>query len=142
MKARAIIPTPAELEAARQLGEHEARVEPRAERIAYDVRNKRLVLHLRRGAIVAIPVERIRWLHGATSRQLSAVYADRVGDAIISDELDMHIGINGLLRELVGLTGAASMMGTQGGKATSPAKTSAARSNGKRGGRPRKKVPA
>jgi len=139
MKGKPIIPTAAEIAEARRRGAEAARVEPHVERITYDARNMRLVLHLRRGAIVAIPVDRLEWLRGATGAQLTAVYADTFGDAIISDELDMHISVKGVLRELVGLTGAASMMGSEGGKAKSPAKVSAARANGKRGGRPSKK---
>lgn len=139
MKARGIIPTPAELEQARQRGEEADRIEPRAEHISYDPRRKRLVISLRRGALVAIPIDRIKWLRSATARQLRDVYADQFGDAVISDELDMHISLKGLLRDLVGLTGAAAMMGSEGGKSKSPAKASAARANGKRGGRPRRK---
>ena len=142
MKARAIIPTAAELEAARRLWEEEDRVEPRAERITYDTRKKRLVIEVRRGAIVAIPIARIKEFNGATSRQLAGIHASRYGDAVVSDELDMHVSLKGLLRDLVGLTGAASMMGSAGGKVKSPAKTTAARENGKRGGRPRKKTAA
>ncbi len=142
MKAKAIIPTAAELEQARRRAEESDRVEPRAEHVEYDARKKRLMISLRRGALVAIPVDRIKWLHGATPRQLRKVYADRFGDAVISDELDMHISLKGLLRDLVGLTGAAAMMGSAGGKSKSPAKASAARANGKRGGRPRKKSAA
>ncbi|MEA2719956.1 MAG: hypothetical protein QOJ39_1820, partial [Candidatus Eremiobacteraeota bacterium] len=111
MKARAIIPTVAELEAARRLWEDEDRVEPRAERIQYDRRQKRLVIHLRRGAVVAVPVALIEELNGATPRQFAGLHASRYGDAVVSDELDMHISLKGLLRELVGLTGAASVMG-------------------------------
>jgi Protein of unknown function (DUF2442) len=142
MKARFIIPTAAEIEAARRRGEEAARVEPRAERIRYDRRNKRLVIDLRRGAVVAIPIDFVKELQEATPKQLTAVRASRSGDAVVLDEIDMHISLKGLLRDLVGLTGAAAMMGSAGGKAKSPAKASAARANGKRGGRPRKKTAA
>ncbi|HEX3465566.1 MAG TPA: DUF2442 domain-containing protein [Candidatus Elarobacter sp.] len=136
------MPTRAELAEARRRGKEAARVEPRAERISYDTRKKAVVLHLRRGAIVSLPVDRIRWLEGASVRQLRALYADRAGDAIISDELDVHISINGLLSDLIGLTGPAAMMGTAGSDAASPAKAAAAGANGKRGGRLPKKTAA
>jgi hypothetical protein len=142
MKARFIMPTAAELAEIRRRTKEADAVEPRAERVRYDARKKQVVLYLRRGAVVAIPLERIRWLQGATARQLAGLYADRTGDAIISDELDMHISIQGLLADLVGLTGAAAMLGSEGGKVKSPAKVAAARANGKRGGRPRKKAAA
>jgi Protein of unknown function (DUF2442) len=142
MKARAIIPTPAEFEAARRRSEEAGRVEPRADRVEYDRRKKHLVIHLRRGAIVAIPIQLLDEFRGATVRQLAEIQATRSGDGVESEELDMHVSLKGLLRDLVGLTGAAAMMGSQGGKSKSPAKASAARANGKRGGRPRKKSAA
>jgi hypothetical protein len=142
VKATFIIPTAAELAEIRRRTKEQDAIEPRAERICYDARKKHVIVYLRRGAVVAIPLNRIRWLRGATTRQLRELYADRFGDAIISDELDMHISVKGLMRELVGLTGAASLLGSEGGKSKSPAKASAARANGKRGGRPRKKTAA
>lgn len=142
MKATAIIPTEPELEEACLRHEEAARIEPRAERIRYDRRTKRLTISLRRGALVAIPIELITEFAGATPQQLTAIRASRFGDAVVQDELDMHISLKGLLRDLVGLTGAASLMGSHGGKAKSPAKTAAARANGKRGGRPRKSTVA
>ena len=142
MRARVIIPTAAEIEAARRRSEEAALVEPRAEHIRYDRRNKRLVIELRRGAMVTIPMRFIKEFQEATPQQLAEIRASRYGDAVVSDELDMHVSLKGLLRDLVGLTGAASMMGSEGGKAKSPAKATAARANGKRGGRPRKKTAA
>lgn len=142
MKAKAIIPTAAELDAARRRGEEEDRIRPRAQHAHYDARNKRIVIELRKGAVVAIPLTHLPELDGATPRQLGEARASRFGDAIEFEDFDMHISVTGLLRDVVGLTGAASMIGSEGGKATSPAKASAARANGKRGGRPRKKSAA
>jgi hypothetical protein len=142
MKARLIIPTATELAEIRHQTEESDALEPRAERVAYDARKKQIILALRRGAIVALPVERIRWLKDATSRQLHNLRRDQFGTGIVLEELDIHISIQGVLRDLVGLTGSASFMGAAGGKAKSPAKASAARANGKRGGRPRKKTAA
>ncbi|MBV8749672.1 MAG: DUF2442 domain-containing protein [Candidatus Eremiobacteraeota bacterium] len=132
----------AEFAEARRLGEERAFLEPNAERIEYDRRHKRLVIYLRRGAIVALPIDSLDALRGATPRQLAEVYADEWGDAIINDELDVQISLNGILTKLVGLTGAAAHLGAEGGKKTSPTKAAAARANGKRGGRPRKKSAA
>ncbi|MBV8579471.1 MAG: DUF2442 domain-containing protein [Candidatus Eremiobacteraeota bacterium] len=139
MKAKIPIVTDAEIAAARRRGEEADRLEPRADRIEYDRRNKRLVIHLRRGAVVALPIALLTALHDATPQQLAEVQASERGDAIINDELDVQISLNGILTKLVGLTGAAVHLGMEGGKKKSPAKTAAARANGKRGGRPRKK---
>lgn len=141
-QARLIIPSRKELaeigRRTKELGE----VEPRAERVAYDPRKKQVVLDLRRGATVALPVDRIPWLKGATPRQLRDLRVNRFGHGIVLDALDIHISIRGILGDLVGLTGSAAVMGAEGGKAKSPAKAAAARANGKRGGRPGKKAVA
>jgi Protein of unknown function (DUF2442) len=131
-----------EIEAARRHAEEADRVEPRAIRAHYEARGKRLVIELRKGATVSIPVALLDELRGATPRQLAEARASRFGDVIEFEDFDMHISLKGLMRDLVGLTGAAAMLGSAGGKATSPAKASAARTNGKRGGRPRKKAAA
>jgi Protein of unknown function (DUF2442) len=142
MKAKFIIPTAPQLaQIRRETAERDA-VQPRAERVSYDARKKRIVVELRRGAVVSLPLERLPWLRGATAKQLAALHVSRYGDAIVSDELDVHIAVGGLMQDLVGLTSAASVLGSAGGKATSPAKASAARANGKRGGRPRKQPAA
>jgi hypothetical protein len=51
------------------------------------------------------------------------------------DELDEHVTVPGLLN---GVFGAAKWMALLAGKTASPAKAAAARSNGAKGGRPRK----
>jgi len=129
-----------EIEAARRRGEESMRTEPHAVWAKYDAPRKRLVMELRKGATVSIPVALLDELRGATPRQLAEAKASRFGDVIEFEDFDMHISVKGLMRDLVGLTGAAAMLGSAGGKATSPAKASAARTNGKRGGRPRKKA--
>jgi hypothetical protein len=142
MQAKLIIPSEAQLAEIRRRTKDLDRLEPRAERVVYDARKKQIVLSLRRGATVLLPVERIRWLNDATPRQLGTLRTDQFGTGIVFDALDVHISIQGLLRDLVGLTGSAALMGAKGGKVKSPAKAAAARSNGKRGGRPRKKTAA
>jgi Protein of unknown function (DUF2442) len=142
MQARLIIPSAAQLAEIRRRTKELDRLEPRADRVVYDARKKQLVLALRRGATVSLPVERIRWLNGATPRQLRTIRTDQFGTGIVLDALDVHISIQGLLSDLVGFTGSPALMGAEGGKVKSPAKAAAARANGKRGGRPRKKAAA
>jgi hypothetical protein len=137
VKAKFVPSTPAELEAAARLYEELDRIEPRAERAHYDARNRRVVVHLRKGAVVAIPLGQLPEVAGATSRQLAEVRASRRGDALEWESLDMHISVKGLMRDLVGDTSAMSALGNQGAKAKTKAKTAASR-NGKRVGRTRK----
>jgi hypothetical protein len=130
--------TATELQAARERRSERARTEPRADRVAYDARRQMIVLDLHGGAIVAVPVATIRELHGATINQLKSVRAAFGGESLTIDALDVDISIPGLLRDLIGLTSAASLLGKKGGSAKSAAKAAAVRENGKRGGRPRK----
>jgi hypothetical protein len=77
-------------------------------------------------------------LAGAKPKQLKTVRAGFGGESITLDDLDVDISVPGLLRDLVGMTSAAALLGRKGGSATSEAKAAAVRENGKRGGRPRK----
>ncbi len=131
-------PTSAEIQAARQRHNERAQRESRASRFAYDAKRRMIVLDLRGGAILAIPIDTIRELRGATTSQLKSIRASLGGEALTIDALDVDISIPGSLRNLIGLTSAAALLGQKGGSATSTAKTAAVRENGKRGGRPRK----
>jgi hypothetical protein len=132
-------PTLADIRAAQARGEGRARIEPRADRVTYDVKNRLIMLDLRGGAILGLPVSAIRELNGAKPNQLKTLRAGFGGESITLDALDVDISIPGLLRDLVGMTSAAMLLGRKGGSATSEAKAAAVRENGKRGGRPRKK---
>jgi hypothetical protein len=101
-----------------------------------------IVLDLRGGAILALPVDSIRELRSATPSELKSARATFGGESLTIDALDVDISIPGLLRNLIGLTSAASLLGQKGGSAKSTAKSAAVRENGKRGGRPRKTTEA
>jgi protein involved in temperature-dependent protein secretion len=127
-----------EIAAARGRADERNRIEPRADRVDYDQKKGHIVLHLRGGAILALPVSTIRELRDVEPKELRAIRAGFGGESISLDALDIDISIPGLLRDLVGMTSAAALLGRAGGAATSDAKTAAVRENGKRGGRPRK----
>jgi hypothetical protein len=131
-------PTLAEIRAAQARGEGRARIEPRADRVSYDAKTRLIMLDLRGGAILGLPVSTIRGLAGAKPSQLKTIRAGFDGESITLEDLDVDISIPGLLRDLVGMTSAATLLGRKGGSATSEAKAAAVRENGKRGGRPRK----
>jgi hypothetical protein len=131
-------PTLAEIRAAQARGEGRARIEPRAERVSYDAKNRLIMLDLRGGAILGLPVSTIRELAGAKPSQLKTIRAGFDGESITLEDLDVDISIPGLLRDLVGMTSAATLLGRKGGSAKSEAKATAVRENGKLGGRPRK----
>jgi hypothetical protein len=78
-------------------------------------------------------------LESATPGDLSQIEISPSGFGIHFPRLDAHLYLPALMQ---GVFGSRSWMATQlgaaGGKARSVAKAAAARSNGKRGGRPRK----
>jgi Protein of unknown function (DUF2442) len=131
-------PTLAEIRAAQARCEGRARIEPRADRVRYDAKSGLIMLDLRGGAILGLPVDAIRELAGAKPNQLKAIRAGFGGESITLEDLDVDISIPGLLRDLVGMTSAATLLGRKGGSVTSEAKAAAVRENGKLGGRPRK----
>ena len=64
-------PTRSEIRAAQERGEERARIEPRAERVSYDPKNRLIMLDLRGGAVLGLPVGAIRELAGAKPSQLN-----------------------------------------------------------------------
>jgi hypothetical protein len=131
-------PTQAEIRAAQKRGVERARIEPRADRVSYDAKSRLIMLDLRGGAVLGLPISAIRELAGAKPIQLKTIRAGFDGESITLEDLDVDISIPGLLRDLVGMTSAATLLGRKGGSAKSEAKTAAVRENGKHGGRPRK----
>ncbi len=111
---------------------------PRATSATYDVARHRIEIELHDGSAVAIPVAAIDALADATPDQLMRVRASTGGRAIVLEDLDLNIGVPGLLHDLAGVdTGtAAALMGRKGGSAATDVKASAARTNGAKGGRP------
>lgn len=131
-------PTTADMRSAESRRDKRLRIEPRADRVRFDEQKDLIVLDLRGGAIVALPVSSIRELDGAKPRALETVRAGFDGESITLEELDIDISIPGLLRDLIGVASAATLLGKKGGSVKSAAKAAAVRENGKRGGRPRK----
>jgi hypothetical protein len=121
------------LERARIEGELEFRRSPVA--LSYAVTSDTLTLKMPTGTKVVIPR---RWM--AEFRDLSRVEMKKVRlgkfrDSVEIDELDIHISAMGLLRDAV----FGDDPYARAGRVSSPAKARAARRNGAKGGRPKKK---
>lgn len=97
--------TLSQIRAAQARADGRARIEPRAERVRYDAKKGLIVLDLRGGAILGLPVAAIRELRRAQPEQLKNVRAGFDGESISIDELDVDISIPGLLSDLVGKIG-------------------------------------
>ena len=113
--------------------------EPRATKARYDRRRGRIVVDLVNGATFAFPPGLAEGLETATEEQLAQVEILGAGYGLHWELLDVDLSIPGLL---AGVFGTRAFMARHAGRATSPAKAKAARTNGAKGGRPRRSVPA
>jgi hypothetical protein len=134
-------PSDAELRAALRRGSQADQAEPRAASARLDGGSGRVVLELTNGCSFAFPAEMAQGLRGAPADQLAAVQVLAGGRALRWDALDVDLGVAPLLSGIFGT--AAWMrelrreMARAGGRVSSPRKATAARENGKKGGRPR-----
>lgn len=111
---------------------------PRAVSAAYEPRTRRVVLELHNGCLFGFPVDMVPGTDDASPEQLARVQVCEGGEAIVWEELNTDSDVGGLVVEAFELQAwAARYLGSR----TSPSKAAAARENGKKGGRPRKKAP-
>jgi len=96
-----------------------------------------LILELRNGASVMIPVQNISELASQPEGELKKVEVDGFGEGLLWPALDVAISAPGLLEHFFGFA-TRSKLGRSGGRARTPAKASAARENGRKGGRPKR----
>jgi Protein of unknown function (DUF2442) len=127
----------AEIDAALERGEQALATEPRAASVRYDPKLGRIVIELTNGCTFAFPPRLAQGLEAATDEQLAAVEILGRGYGLHWEVLDVDLSIPGLL---AGLFGTRAYMARRAGQATSPAKAAAARANGAKGGRPRKRA--
>lgn len=124
--------------------------EPRARSVHFDVGSKRLKIELQDGVAVMIPTALIQGLDKATVKEIEAVEMLADGYALHWPGLDIDATVAGLVSGIFGTQEwmrqiAAKFLaeaGRKGGSASTPAKRTTSRANGKLGGRPRKKVTA
>jgi hypothetical protein len=107
--------------------------------VAYDARADALRLTLSSGVRLSIPRSQIPSLERATPQQLVAAYAGNGGATISQDDLDVDVFVPGLLDRLFGRTIRVNL-GRRAGRVSTLAKARAARKNGRKGGRPKKRT--
>lgn len=103
---------------------------------------KGLILDLNNGVRLIVPLSFLPSLRHATPKQLARVRVVPPGTAIEFIALDEYLGVLELLTDLLGekhSPALAAALGRRGGSVKSEAKTAAARANGAKGGRPRRK---
>jgi hypothetical protein len=128
-----------EFEAATARAEQRLRDQPHIVRASYDDKLGRVILTLSSGAWFAFRPEDAQGLQGASIAQLRKIEITPSKFGIDFPLLDAQFDVGGLL---LGQFGSrkwmAQCLGAAGGSVRSKAKSTAARANGKLGGRPRK----
>jgi hypothetical protein len=128
-----------QLEAAETRGRDMLNTDLRAAAARYDRASGRVIIDLTNGCTYAFPAKLVQDLQGATDDDLAGVEVDGMGFNLHWPALDVDLLTPALA---AGLFGTRAWMTRElarvAGKATSPAKTAAARANGAKGGRPRK----
>ncbi len=116
---------------------------PTAVAARYDRRIGRVVIGLSSGLEIAFKPHDAQGLESARPAQLASIEISPSGLGLHFPELDADLYLPALLEGFLGSRKwMAASLGKAGGRATSAHKASAARANGRLGGRPRKARPA
>lgn len=128
-----------EIEAANERATAQLEKTPIAIAARYDRRIGRVVIDLSTGLSIMFKPHDAQGLEGAKPEQLAEIVISPSGLGLHFPALDADLYLPSLLEGFMGSRKwMASELGKTGGKSTSAAKSAAARSNGKRGGRPKK----
>lgn len=129
------------LKHAEAVGETMLATEPRATAARYDRTTGRIVIELSNGCGYAFPPGLVQDLQGATAEQLIDVRTDGCGFNLSFPALDADLYVPALVAGVFGTRAwMARALARAAGQRTSPAKAAAARANGAKGGRPRKRA--
>ena len=133
--------TDEEFEAATRRGEERMRTDPRATSARYDAETGRVVVELANGCTYIFPAAMAQELHGADDADLAEIQIDGAGFNLHWPRLDADLYVPATV---AGVFGTKAWMAKQwaqaAGRTSTPAKAAAARANGAKGGRPRKRT--
>ena len=129
----------AEIEAAYRRHEERLATEPLAVSVRYDPRRDAIVVRMNNEAQLTIPRRLLQGLRDATPDELRSGEIAESGTALTWPALDADFTVLSLLSGVYGGRRWMSELARHAGSTTSAAKAAAARLNGRKGGRPRKK---
>ena len=125
-------------DAAKQRGS-DAHLAPHAKSARYDRRSGRIVVELDNGCAFAFPARQVQGLENATAAQLAEIELLGDGYALHWPRTNAGIRIEGALAGIYGSrVWMAKLAAQAAGRSTSPRKAAAARTNGAKGGRPKR----
>jgi hypothetical protein len=107
--------------------------------LKHDQDARLLSLRMSDGSLHLIPVERVEGLSAASSDAILRFEIAEDGLGIHWPDLDLDLYVPELVQGIYGTKKWMSSLGRRGGKSRSAAKSRAARENGRKGGRPRKR---
>lgn len=108
----------------------------------YDAARDAIDLEFSSGGVITVPRKFVPGLVGASTSALQAIRVSPAGDALSWPPLDVDVYVPGLVERTFGTRLFARATGQRGGLRRSTAKADAARANGAKGGRPRKRLTA
>jgi hypothetical protein len=112
--------------------------EPRAKSVRYSPTRRQVVVELTNGCSFIFPVDKAQGLAGASNKDLADVQILGKGFGLHWEKLDADLSIPSLVVGIFGSRAWMRELARRGGASTSPAKATAARANGAKGGRPSK----
>ena len=127
---------------ARALGQARAQDASAVVNARYEPVPDAIRLTFRGGGSMMIPRRVIPELRGQPSSVLRSVSVSAAGDAVSWTSLDVDVFVPGLVERAFGTRLFAAATGRRGGERRTKAKAVAAKLNGARGGRPRKRASA
>jgi len=137
-----VITTDAEIDAAIAAGKKATSSRPRAVSAEYRAKTDTVVVTLATGVQIHFPRLLLQGLQDASPAQLRDVIVEGYGSGLHWGALDVDHYVPGLIEGELGTRKWMETIGRSGGEATTAAKAAASRSNGRKGGRPKKKTAA
>jgi hypothetical protein len=127
---------------ARALGEARAQDPSAVVGARYDPEKDLIELEFAGGSSMTIPRNVVPELERASASKIESIVVSSAGDALSWPSLDVDVYVPGLVERAFGTRLFAAATGRRGGRRRSKAKAAAAKANGAKGGRPRKRLSA